>query len=384
MSDANITKLLFAAESSFGETPDTLSTLQELRFVAEALNHNKETVISEEIRADRSRTELIEVGKGAEGNVDVELSVEQYNDFILAALMASAWTTETYAAGTTTITAGNTLTLTAGAFTTTVQNAKYVKLAGLTASSEDGIYQIVSCSATVMVISGTLTNAVGETNSYEVKYARNGVTHKSFLVEKQFLSLTTPHYVGCLGMAVNEWSIELEARARALSSFGFMGTQHLEGTATYGDGSPTAPSTQPILNTTGNVGGLLWDGAAFSANVMSLSLNLLNNLRDRPAISRETTLVHGKGTIDLTGTISAYFEDGSLLDDFIEHTDRELFIPLIDSAGDVMSIHMPRIQFPNGNPNIEGINSDVMIPLEFQATLDASAGYIIQVDQLSV
>jgi hypothetical protein len=382
MSDANITKLLYAAEGTFGETPDLLSTLKEIRFVSEDLIHAKETVISEEIRSDRSRTELIEVGIGMEGSINTELSLVQYNDFILAALMASAWSNETYGGATTDITGGNTLTLTVGTFSTTIQGAKYVKLSGLTASAEDGIYRIISCSSTVMVIDGTLTNAVGESNSYEVNYARNGITHSSFLIEKQFLSLATPQYVACLGAAVNELNIELEARSRALMSFAYMGTEQRSGTATYGDGSPTAPASNPILNTTSHVGGLRWDSAAFASNVMSLSLTLNNNLRDRPAISRETTLEHGKGTIDLTGTLTAYFEDGSLLADFIAHTDRELLVPLIDSAGDLMSIHLPRIQFPAGNPVIEGINSDVMVPLEFQATLDSAVGYIIQIDQL--
>jgi len=382
MSDANITKLLFSTESAFGETPDLGETLQEIRFTGESLAHEKQTVASEEIRSDRSITDLTEVGTAMAGAINVELSLTQYNPFILGALMASAWTSETYAAGTTTITLGTTLTLTAGAFTAAVQGAKYVKLAGLTVSAEDGIYPVVSCSATVMVITGTLTNAVGETNSYQVNYARNGVTATSFLIEKQFLSLDTPHFVACLGSTVNEWTIELEARARALSTFSFMGTKQLEGAATYGDGSPDTPSTNPILNATSNVGGLLWNGSAFASNVMSLSFAMNNNLRDRPRISSEVTLEHGKGTINLTGTINAYFDDDTLLSAFIDHSNAELLVPLVDADGNTMSIHLPKIQFSNGNPEIEAINTDVMVDLEFQATLDTTAGYIIQVDQL--
>ena len=102
MSDANLTKVLFAAESSFGVLPTT-PTLQELRFLSSSLAHDKLTAMSDEIRSDRARSRLIEVGKNAAGALETEFIVGAYNTLILNALMANGWTT-----GTTSVTANAT------------------------------------------------------------------------------------------------------------------------------------------------------------------------------------------------------------------------------------------------------------------------------------
>jgi hypothetical protein len=47
-----------------------------------------------------------------------------------------------------------------------------------------------------------------------------------------------------------------------------------------------------------------------------------------------------------------------------------------------MSIHLPHLEFPSGFPSIEGINTDVMMPLDFNATFNPTIGYTIQIDQL--
>jgi len=386
MSDANLTKVLYAPETAFAETPDLGSTLQELRFTSESLAHVKETVVSEEIRADRARADLIQVGLSAEGSVDVESILTAYNDLILAALLASAWTTgqDTGLTLTSDI-ATNTITATAGTFSTATQAAKLVKIAGMTDPALNRVYTIVSATSTVLtVVPGQITVDEVATASCtaDYKYARNGTTLSSFLIEKQFSGITPAHYVAMIGAVVNEFSMSLEARAVAQMSFGFMGARLIESTATHGDGSPTGPSTNPILNTTANVATLFYDGAALGANVMSFEMALNNNLRERPAIAKLFTLEHGKGTIDLTGTLNTYFEDATLLQAFLDHDSAALLVPLFDANGNGMTVFLPEIKFPAGSPVAEGINTDVMLPIEFQALLDAALGYVIQIDQL--
>jgi hypothetical protein len=388
MSDANRSKLLYAAETSFAETPDLASTLQEIRFVSESLEHAKETVVSEEIRSDRARSDLIEVGKAISGEVSTELVLAAYNDLILAALLASAWT-QGQDTGLTLTTDGtaNTITATVGTFSAATQLAKQIKFGGFVNASNNAVFTVISCTSTVCTVApGQLVVADDETAvaacTADYNYARNGVSLSSFLFEKQFLSLTVPEYMGFTGCVINEWGLTMGPRARVLQSFGILGAQALSATATYGDGSPVAPNANPILNSTANIQTILLDGAAAAVNVMNIEFALNNNLRDRPAIARAYTLEHGKGTIDLTGTLETYFEDGTMLDKFLLHSSSDILIPFRDADGNGMSLHMPEVKFSSGSPMVDGVNTDVVIPLEYQAILDATLGYVIQVDQL--
>jgi hypothetical protein len=386
MSDANLTKLLFAAEAAFAETPDLASTLQELRFTSESLAHTKETVVSEEIRSDRARADLVQVGLSAEGSIETEMILGAYNDLILAALLASAWTTgqDTGLTLTSDIT-GQTFTATVGTFSSATQAAKLIKIAGMTAPALNRVYTVVSCTSTVLTVAdGQITVDEGPTASAtaDYKYARNGTTLSTFLLEKQFMGVSPAHYVAMIGGVVNELGINLEARAIASMSIGLMGARLLDSAATFGDGSPTGVSSNKILNTTENVATLYVDGVALTANVMTFDMALNNNLRERPAIANLFTLEHGKGTIDLTGTLDTYFEDAALLTAFLDHDSAEVLVPLYDADGNAMTIHLPEIKFINGSPQAEGINTDVMLPLEYQALLDAALGYVVQIDQI--
>jgi hypothetical protein len=91
MANASQTRLAYVAESTYGVTPAT-PTFQKLRYTAEGLGANIENVTSNEIRADRNVSDLIQVGSSAGGNVDFELSYGSYDDF-LESLMFSTFST---------------------------------------------------------------------------------------------------------------------------------------------------------------------------------------------------------------------------------------------------------------------------------------------------
>lgn len=88
MSEANRVNLVFNRETTFKETPAT-PLGSELRFTSETLEHNKETVESDELRDDRQVEDLVEVGVGAQGDINLELSFGNADDLMAAALGSS-------------------------------------------------------------------------------------------------------------------------------------------------------------------------------------------------------------------------------------------------------------------------------------------------------
>lgn len=91
MVDSSQTRLAYIEEVTSGTTPAT-PTLLEQRFTSEGLNANIENVVSNEIRADRNVSDLIQVGSSAGGSVDFELSYGSFDDWF-ESLMYSTWST---------------------------------------------------------------------------------------------------------------------------------------------------------------------------------------------------------------------------------------------------------------------------------------------------
>lgn len=90
--DASSTRLAYVVESTEGTTPST-PTFQTLRFTSESLVPNVETVVSNEIRADRNVTDQIQVGQMASGSISGELSYGTY-DALFESLMSGAWSSD--------------------------------------------------------------------------------------------------------------------------------------------------------------------------------------------------------------------------------------------------------------------------------------------------
>lgn len=91
MADASRVQLLIATETNFAESPVS-TAMNKLRLTKESLKHRNETAVSEEIRSDRSRSDLILVGTGTEGNVEGEFSALSF-DMLIEAALCGIWST---------------------------------------------------------------------------------------------------------------------------------------------------------------------------------------------------------------------------------------------------------------------------------------------------
>lgn len=87
--DSSRAQLRYAVEA----TPGTAAsgTFKNLRFTGESLNANRTTVSSTEIRSDRQISDLVTTGESASGDINIELSYAEYDDFLAAALQGT-WT----------------------------------------------------------------------------------------------------------------------------------------------------------------------------------------------------------------------------------------------------------------------------------------------------
>ena len=278
--------------------------------------------------------------------------------------------------------AGQVITATTGTFSTATQGARYVKLANMATAGNNGIKKVVSCTGTVLTLAaGSLSGSdTLDVCTVQCRYMRTGTTYQSMMFQKEYLDIS--NYIIYQGMTVDTFEMKMSAKAKVTTAWTFMGTLGQDRTATSNTLAAIASVTNPVVNTSSNIGGVTKDGSAMLNPVKALNLKLANNIRERPQIGSLITAQHGSGYSTLTGSVEVYFADPELLAAFIAHTAFALEYKIIDTLGNIMNVYMPRIQSPKGTPQDGGVNTDVMQSVDFQALPHATLGYQLQVDLL--
>lgn len=207
-------------------------------------------------------------------------------------------------------------------------------------------------------------------------YVRNATTEKSFTFEKAYLGNSTFEYV--YGMVANQMNLQFDSQSVVTGSFSFMGTTgeyaSQKSGATYAD-----QTTTDILNTSSNVGRIGEGGSTVASPnfVRSASISLNNNLRAKTAIGQLGAFGVGSGRAEVTGSLSTYFGDTTLLAKVINNTATSFDIRVKDSDNQVVLIDLPQVKYTSGSTPVGGIDQDVMADLGYQAYRHATLGYTI-------
>lgn len=507
MSDANYTSLAAQREPSWG-VPPTVPGLRLLRFTGESIAHQKDTIVSEEIRSDRQISDLAEVGSSASGNLDFELSYLAWIEWFEAALFSDVVTIN--AAG---ITADadlalQTITASTGTPFAAVLPGCFVRVTGFTNPGNNGIKLVLA----VNVDKDELTLAAGSlvadqaagTITVSAKHLKNGTARHSYLIERGIENSDgEKYYQRYAGMMVDQMELNIESKQIVTGTLQFIGRRGevadesiqtetgefatgvltlpgaptngqtvtigarvytyntvlggaysvliganlaaaranlisaINGTAgmgtTYGNGTAAhdfvtaAPGTPPgevdvttkergvsalattatagtwgaatltggvnvtpylpqytgpVLNGTSNVGSLRKDDLAMSEKFKTLSITIANNLRGKDAIGEKGNWDVGVGSLDVSGSASAYFRNNNMLADFINHDYTGLSMVLTDGDGKSIGINLPRINFGTGGASAEGKDTDLMQGMDYQAILSDTYGATILVSFL--
>lgn len=220
------------------------------------------------------------------------------------------------------------------------------------------------------------------------------VAANQFAVERRFEDHTPVTRELFLGMALNNFSINLSPQAIAVGSltwFGFNSTVS-DDTPLYADLYATLPVDVPapqfdVYNTSSDIGrlgrGVDPIDAAGLNFVLEATIEMNNNLRRQPAVGVFGASGIGLGEFSVTGTLSTYFDNDDILQIILANS--ETTLDLITQGGDGRSMvfDLPRIKFSGGAPDVPGKNQDVTIPGTYQAILDADLGYTMSVQNVS-
>lgn len=196
-----------------------------------------------------------------------------------------------------------------------------------------------------------------------------GTTEKSFTLQKHFSDINVYHvFPGCV---VNTWNVNVTPSGMITSTFNVIG--ETMNTVQELTGATNKATNIPFDSFNGS----LSEGGVTNALVTGIDFSLSNGLTPLQVIgtNKIVGLVDGRATI--TGTVTAFFANATLLGKFINETESSLTFVLSDGTN-TMTFSMPRIKYTGGDVPVND-EGPVTITLPFQALYRSLSGHALQI-----
>lgn len=219
------------------------------------------------------------------------------------------------------------------------------------------------------LLGGTWTNDV----------LKAGAIRRSFTFERFFgdiLPADKPYH-RFTGVEFNTLQLQVNANEMITGTIGVVGKDMLTDSAaipgaTYG----AVSTTSPLDSFTGTLN----EAGTPIAVITEIQLNLDNGLDPRFVVGSKTTLRPAIGRSNVSGTITAYFENSLLLDKFINEVESSILFNLPDGAGNNLKFTLPRIKYNGGQPDVQG-EGPITLSMPFQALMDPVTGTNIIIER---
>ena len=374
----------YKAESVYNTAPGA-SGAQSLRRVESSINVEKDTYASAELRTDYQISDFRHGTRRTAGPIKGELSPQTYADFMAAALrkdfvagVSAASVSLTIAgAGPYTVTratgswltdgfkAGDVVRITAGSVNASNLN-KNLYVVSLTAT----VLTVVVPNASALVAEGPIASCTCSVTGKKTYTPTTGHTDKSFAIEHWFSDIAQSElYLGCTASALD---IQLPPTGLATIGVDVMGSGSVTtGTSAYYT-SPTSPTTTGIAAA---VNGLLYIGATAVATCTGLSLRVDGGYSGDPVVGSNFMPGIFPGRVNVTGQFTAYFENATFRDAFLNETELALSALLTSdnaAAANFLAFNLPRIKL--GSASRSDGEKGLILTASFQGLYNGSGG----------
>lgn len=200
-----------------------------------------------------------------------------------------------------------------------------------------------------------------------------GTTARSFTVERHHEDIGK--YLRSTGCCFNSMSLSIAPNSMVTGSFGVIGKDFSIASAAITGASYAAETTTAPFD---SFTGAITDGGSTIAIVTALELNIDNGLEAQYVVGDSTTLQPPLAQSNISGSITAYFENTTLIDKFVNETSSALTFTLTDAAGNDYLFNMPNVKYNSGNPEVGGPGA-VTVTLDFIALYNAGIASQLQI-----
>lgn len=207
----------------------------------------------------------------------------------------------------------------------------------------------------------------------------NGTTRSSYTIQKLFQDMTTPQYHNYKGCVVESMNLKMEIGKIIEGSFSFMSFGVTVATSQIAGATFVAAPTTTPMNAVVNVQDFSIDGVPYSGCISSLSLTIKNNVRAIMCIGSLQPKDMKLGTLEVTGDMEFYFNEGSNYATFVAGTEFDFSFNLIDDVGNKYSVDIQRAKFESGEVVAGGKNSDVMFSAKWRGLYDSTSSRVVRI-----
>lgn len=211
-----------------------------------------------------------------------------------------------------------------------------------------------------------------------------GVLRQSFTIVRLFADLegTAPNdkkYQTYVGMEFNTLALQVNTEAITQATFGMVGkAMTLSSTGPVGATYGLPDVTSAMDSFTGTI---TEDGVQIGV-ITEIQLSIENGIEPRFVVGSKQSIRPSSGRCNVTGQITAYFEDSYLLEKFINEQTSNIEFTLTDGeAGNSYKFVIPRIKYTGGQTDVSGPGA-VSIPMPFQATYDATSDTTLSIERI--
>lgn len=368
-SGANV-GLSYVKEATRGTTPGS-PAMKTLRAMSRNINKTRSAVVSQERRQDRQVADMRHGFEQVGGSLGYELSVASFDDMLEGA-MSSTWVNAPTHAAVNLAAAATTnkFTRASGSW---INDGFYpgleINVTGFATGGNNGRATVVSVTALDLFVNKTLTteaSAAARTIAGVGKILKVGSTLTTYTFERRFPDVA--QYQVFRGIAINSMSISMQPDQMIGGTLELLG---MSGGAFAGSslGNPAAaPSNSPLVAFQANI---LVDGVA-QAVVTSLDLTIANGRSVQPVCGSRFSPDVFEGTAQVTGNLSAFFENPTLHNIFENELEKAVACRMDDPNGtDFLAVAMPRVKFSSStmDPPQEG---PVTSQYQYQALVDSA------------
>jgi len=202
-------------------------------------------------------------------------------------------------------------------------------------------------------------------NTWSTNVLKVGTTPKYFSIEDYAADIDQARlFTGC---SVNTLGVSLAPNQMVTGTFGMVGkSMSMSGTEKTQD---AASGSSPF----DSYSGTLQIGGSNSAIVTAMDFTLTNSFAPTFVVGDDSAPALEVGNAVVEGTISAYFEDASLINRFVNETETPLKVTVGDNAGtpNTMEFFFPRCKINSADVGVDGPTSRI-ITMSFVALRDST------------
>lgn len=194
-----------------------------------------------------------------------------------------------------------------------------------------------------------------------------GVEQRSFTIERVFGDIVK--YERFLGCMINTFALNVSANAIVTGTIGVIGAD-----ASFAETPLSAsPAESKQWSAFDSFSGSVLEGGAPIATVTSIEFTIDNGIEAAFVVGKNSVAALTPGRINITGTLSLYFDSLDMLNKFVNEDDSTLVFTLGSGTSHSYTFTFPRIKYSSGDNPVDG-EGPITLSMAFQAIYDPCTG----------